>query len=124
MLPYFAATGHNNYTKSVYVYLQQIESLKEDFPEIYEQFVNGGHCIPRSDRYWAGLHTDLVIEQCLMKSLKSRGGLTRGRGVSENQRNIWLLSAPVIAQINDSLLDLCGISYETSEQHKRDVSYP
>ena len=34
------------------------------------------------DRYWAGLWSDLIAEQVLMRSLKSRGGLTTGRGVT------------------------------------------
>ena len=103
MLPYFAASGHNNYTKSVYVYLQQLETLEVDFPEIHSKFMAGNHCIRRSDRFWGGLFSDLIIEQCLMRSLKSRGGLGRGRCVTELQRNIWLMSAPVVAQITDSL---------------------
>ena len=41
--------------------------------------------------YWAGLSTDLVIEQVLMRSIKSTGGLTRGRGMAEIQRLLWLL---------------------------------
>ena len=36
----------------------------------------------RSDRYWAGFSTDLVIEQVLMRSIKTTGGLTRGRGIN------------------------------------------
>ena len=40
----------------------------------------------RTDRYWAGLSSDLVIEQGLMRSMKSTGRLTRGRGVCESER--------------------------------------
>ena len=32
--------------------------------------------VRRSDRLWAGLSTDLVIEQVLMRSMKTSGGLT------------------------------------------------
>ena len=48
----------------------------------------------RSERYWAELSTDLVIEQALMRSIKSAGGLTRGKGMDEQQRHVWLLSIP------------------------------
>ena len=37
----------------------------------------------RSDREWAGLWADIVIEQVQIMSMKSGGGLTRGRGVTE-----------------------------------------
>ena len=74
MLPYFAASGHNLYLKSAHIYLQKMMKLEEVNPDVYQQFLNGFHCIKRSDRYWAGLSTDLTIEQVLMKSLKTSGG--------------------------------------------------
>ena len=78
MLPYMAASGHNNYTRSALLYLQRMSHLQEDHPEVYQHFKNGLHVIRRSDRYWAGLSSDLVIEQVLMRSMKTTGGLTRG----------------------------------------------
>ena len=36
-----------------------------------------------TDRYWAGLSTDLTIEQVLMRSAKTHGGLTRGKEMLE-----------------------------------------
>ena len=86
MLPYLAAAGRNNYTKSLYLYLQGMDNLEESHPDVYEHFKQGNHVIRRSDRYWAGLSPDLVIEQALMRSIKSTGGLTRGPGMDETQR--------------------------------------
>ena len=40
----------------------------------------------QADRFWAGLSSDMVIEQVLMRSVKSPGGLTHGRGMAESQR--------------------------------------
>ena len=34
MMPYLAASGHNLYTKSMHVYLQQIHKLHETHPEV------------------------------------------------------------------------------------------
>ena len=62
MLPYFTAAGHNLYTKTIYVYLQQMVTLQTDHPDIYALFLNGLHVVRRTDRFWAGLSTDLVIE--------------------------------------------------------------
>ena len=53
---------------------------------LHQRFVEGYHSVRRSERLWAGLWTDIVIEQVLMRSLKSRGGLTRGRGMTESVR--------------------------------------
>ena len=56
--------------------------------------------VSRSGRLLAGLSTDLVIDQALMRSLKTSGGLTRGRGFTEQQRLIWLLCMPACAETN------------------------
>ena len=76
------------------------------------------HVERRSDRFWAGLSTDLMIEQVLMRSVKATGGLTRGRGMSETQRLVWLMSMPACANKNNSMQNPTGINYLMSEQHK------
>ena len=53
-----------------------------------------------------------------MKSLKTSGGLTRGRGMTERQRVIWLPSMPAYAEMNRAMLELTGVSYSTGEQNK------
>ena len=92
--------------------------LESEHPVVYQKLIDGFHVVTRSDRKWAGLSTDLVIEQVLMRSMKTSGGLTRGRGMTEQQRLIWLLSMPVCAEINRAMLDLIGVSYSTSAQNK------
>ena len=116
ILPYFAASGHNLYNKSAYIYLQSMCKLEQTNPEVYEAFVRGHHVLRRSDRFWAGLSTDLVIEQVLMRSVKTTGGLTRGRGMGETQRTSWLLSMPACAEMNAAMQDFTQINYETSEE--------
>ena len=103
MLPYLASTGHNNYVKSIYVYVQQMQELSVTHPDVYSMFISGHHSIWRSNRYWGGLSTDLIIEQCLMRHLKSRGGLTRGRGVTDAQSATWVMSAPIVSEINSAM---------------------
>ena len=79
MINLFAATGHIHYAKSGRLFLQEMLRLKPDYPWVYTCFTNHGLLtIRRSDRFWAGLLKDLIIEQVMMRSLKSRGGLTRG----------------------------------------------
>ena len=112
MLPYFAAAGHNLYTKSAYLYLQKMTELKEDNPDIYKNFMEGSLVLRRTDWYWDGLSSHLVIEQVLMRILKTSGGLTRGRSMTENQRLIWLLSMPSCAEINFTMQELTGTLYQ------------
>ena len=87
MLPFFAASGHNLYAKSAYIY-ENMEKLSSTQPNVYKLFQEGYHVIRRSDRHWAGLSTDLVIKQMLMRSLKTSGGLTRGRGMTGTKDNL------------------------------------
>ena len=37
MLPYMAASGHNNYTKCIWIYLQQMSSLKSDYAALFNK---------------------------------------------------------------------------------------
>ena len=97
-MPYLAVYGHNLYTKCIQVYLQQMNKLHETHPYVCIHFGQGLHVVRISDRSWAGLSPDLVIEQLLMRSMKTSVGLTRGRCMTETQ--------------------LTGVQYNISEQHK------
>ena len=92
MLPYLAASGHNLYTKPVVVFLNDMQDLPLKHPDVYQQFLDGMHVVRRSNMQWAGISPDVAIEQVLMRNLETSGGLTRGSGRTENQRNIWVLS--------------------------------
>lgn len=117
-LPIFAAAGHSNYLKSAYLYIQKMEMLENENPVVFQKFLDGLHVIRRTNQYWAGLVSDLVIEQTLMRSLKSTGGLTRGSGMTEHQRDIWTMSAPISSTYNYAMQDFSNTVYTTSEQHK------
>ena len=118
ILPYLAASGHNLYVKCARLYLQSMSDLRTDRPDVYRAFTSGLHVARRSDRFWAGLSIDLVIEQVLMRSLKTGGGLTRGRGLTEQQRLIWLLSMPACAETNHIMQELTGVQFNSGEQNK------
>ena len=107
---YLAAAGHNLCTKFVRLYLQSMSSLATDHPDVHRKFEAGFHVVRRINRLWAGLSMDLVMEQVLMRSLKTSGMTDR--------RVIWLLSMPTCAEMNRAMLELAGVSYSTGEQNK------
>ena len=84
-LPIFTSAGHSNYLKSSYLYLQKMKSLEKQNPKVFHKFMNGFHVIRRTNQYWAGLGSDLVIEQTFMRFSKSTGGLTQGSDMTEHQ---------------------------------------
>ena len=59
-----------------------------------------------------------IHQQVLMRSLKTTGGLTRGRGMTELQRTFLLLSTPACAEVNRAMQEVTNVTYEASEQHK------
>ena len=113
MMPYLAASWHNLYTKCIHVYLQHMHNLQETHPEVSRHFNQGLHLVRRSDLFWVGLSPELVIEQVLVPSMKTSGGLTRGRGMTETQRLVWLMAHPVCAEVDNAMQQLTGVQYNT-----------
>ena len=52
-----------------------------------------------------------------MRAVKSRGGLTRGRGMSEAVRLLWIYSGYKCAEVHEAMTDLTSITHNTSNQH-------
>lgn len=63
MIVFFIATGHISYARSAYIYLQDMINLKKNNPTVFAFFSNGNFITRRTDRFWAGLPDDLIIEQ-------------------------------------------------------------
>ena len=76
---------------------------------MYNSFKAGLCVVCRSDRFWGGLSTDLIIEQVLMCNLTNTGGLTRGRGM--------ILSMPRCTEIHGVMEQFTGIQFISEEQH-------
>ena len=105
MLNLFAATGHNNYAKTCRLYLQSMQEMKKDHPIIFEQFMLGNHTVRRIEKKWAGIWTDMSIEQILMKSLKGRGGVI-GKGMTENVIRVWTKTMHRCAEVSNAMNNL------------------
>ena len=114
-LPVFAAAGHFNYIKSSYLYFQTCLDLPTKNTFVYEHFKSGGFIVRRSARSWAGLACDLTIEQVLIRSLKTTGGLTRGTGMPDVQRSIWLMSKPLCSTYSLQMEENIEVLHTTSE---------
>ena len=117
LLNLFAATCHIHYAKSARLYVQEMRKLTSTHPWLHQKFVEGYHTVRRSERLWAGLWTDIVIEQVLMRSLKSRGGLTRGRGMTESVQQQWVYSMHACVALHDAMTSLTGKNHTTSHKH-------
>ena len=100
------------------MYLQEMLQLESKYPWLHKKFTDEGfHTVRRSTRFWAGLWTDLTIEQVMMRSIKSRGGLTRGRGVTESARTTWINTAHRVSGVHEAMTDLTNLKHKSSDQH-------
>ena len=119
MIPFFHATSHNLYAKSAHLYLQNMREIKNKMNTFeYDKFANDRFfTIRRSDKFWSGIWSDMTIEQVLMKSMKSQGGLTHGRGITQTVLNKWILSMIAFIEVCNTMEQFCNVSYNTSKQH-------
>lgn len=118
MIPIFFSTGHNNYGKSSLLYLQQMEKLKNINPVEYSKFTDEGlFTIRRKKKHWTGTWSDMVIEQNLMRAIKTTGGLTHGRGVKDSTLARWVASMSVCTAVSRAIDDFVGIEAVVTDQH-------
>jgi len=80
MLPSMASSVHNVYTKFAQIYAK----LQVEHQNIYQRFEDGYHVDRESDSIWADLSIYLIIEQVLMRNIKTSSGLPRWRGMTEH----------------------------------------
>lgn len=59
----------------------------------------------------------MTIEQTLMRSMKSCGGLTRGRGITDSTLSKWLKGTTISHAICSSLEEFSGVYFSSVEQH-------
>lgn len=71
--------------------------------------------IRRTDKYWSGLSSDLVTEHAMMKSVKVRGGLTRGRGMHETVRASWVNTMSECATVHMVMSAMTGLGLKTND---------
>lgn len=76
MLPYLAAAGHNEYVKSLVLYLHQMDRLQETHWGVYAMIREGIYMIRGTNSCWIGLFSVLGIKLFLMSNIKSVRRLT------------------------------------------------
>ena len=119
MIPHFHAAGHLPYAKSARLYLKQMNSIQQVMPpEEYTLFSSKGYfTIRRVNEFWSGNFSDQTIEQFLMRMLKTSGGMTHGRGITDSTLTKWVHALPYCVPVCDALEKFTGVHSTTSEQH-------
>ncbi|KAK4885458.1 hypothetical protein RN001_001729 [Aquatica leii] len=99
MLPYFHASGHLPYAN------------------VYQRFTEGFFTVRRSDKLSCGTSTDMIIEQSMMKIMKTDGGISRGRSTKESVISKWVYGMHAMNTVCDGLEDLANVRMNTTDQH-------
>jgi len=93
-----------------------MQHLPDSHPWLFKQFEeNCFHVVRRSDRYWAGLSTDLVIEQ-------TRGSLKHGSDMTENVRLLWTETVHQCAAVYSAMMSLTKMKTYMQESDHVDMS--
>ena len=120
MIPLFHAAGHLAYAKSARLYVQEMDNLENKMSaDQYQKFTEKGYfSIHRTEHSWGGNFSDQTIEQDLMRLLKTAGGMSHGRGITDSSLSKWVHSLPYCIPICDALETFTGVHTLASEQHK------
>ena len=105
MINLFVATGHSNYARCLGFHLQLMLNLKGSHPLVCTTRCT---CNKKKRKILAGLWPDLIIKEVLMKYLKSYGGLTHGRALTESVRTLWVNSQHVCSLTYNAMASLTG----------------
>ncbi len=120
MIPYLHAAGHTQYAKSARLYHQTMKTVQSVMSEDdYARFSTHGYfTIRRTHHFWSGNFTDQTIEQDLMRMLKSAGGMTHGREITESTLTNWVHSFPFTIPICKSIERFTNVNCTSSYQHR------
>ena len=110
-------TAHANYLRCIHLYLQEIRNLPQTDPWFSDWFVSEELTVRGISKSWTRIWTDLPIEQTLMRSIKRSGGLTVGRGMTENIHHKKTLSLNHSASVNNAMAQLKVATSKSRDQH-------
>ncbi|KAJ8880151.1 hypothetical protein PR048_016614 [Dryococelus australis] len=79
--------------------------------------IKGFFTVRRKNEFWGGVWIDLSIELDLMRALKTKRGLTRGRGITGSTFAYFVAAFTVCLKLCNALEELPGIKTGSSEQH-------
>lgn len=84
---------------------------------VYRRFTEGLFTVRRSDKLGCGTSTDIVIQQTIMKSMKTDGGFARGRSTKKSVISKWVYSMHAINTVCEALEELSNVKMDTTDQY-------
>ena len=122
MLPSDFICNHQNYARWGSVYIEEMNKLQTEHPDLFQNFVAGYHTIHKTDKEeskFSGVWADIGIEQSINRDCEKLGGFTNIKTKESAMERLYLtarLKANVATQfLNYSGLDLTA---DKSRIHK------
>ncbi|GBM00792.1 hypothetical protein AVEN_257323-1 [Araneus ventricosus] len=113
MIPYFHASWHFPYAKSTYLYLQDMLLLENLIdPSVFRRFIQGFLTVRYSAKFSCGTSTDMIIEESLMKSMQTDGGISRRRSTQESVISKRVYSMHATNTVCERLEDLGNVKMD------------
>ena len=104
IIPFAFAYDNLNYARYLTGMLGDMLALPTDFPEIYQEFIQGNFAAQLSNNKFSKSETDKVIETTINKDTKTSGGTT-GFSTNVNAVKRWELNASYRAAIRKCFHD-------------------
>lgn len=80
-------------------------------PSVYHRFIEGFFTIRHSDKLNCRTSTDMVIEQSMMKCMKTDGGVARGRSTQESVISKWVYGMHTMNTVCEGLEYLANVEW-------------
>lgn len=74
-----------------------------------------------SPSFWSDIWSNVVIEQSLMRPFKFIGGLTHGRGITENFIFTMDYIPSMYTEVTRAVKNFSGVSSKTSKHHAEEI---
>lgn len=87
--------------------------------DVYALFIKKFHVIRRSNQFWAGLSSDLVIEHIFMRSEKSSGELNHRSYMNEELNALWTSACPHPSHFHTTMLCRNSLLYLHNQSSAR-----
>ncbi|GBL75023.1 hypothetical protein AVEN_243816-1 [Araneus ventricosus] len=90
-------------------------------PSVFRRFIQEFLTVRRSAKFSCRTSTDMIIEQSLMKSMQTDGGISRGKSTQESVISKRVYSMHAMNTVCERLEDLGNVKMDTTDKHVDEV---
>lgn len=109
--------AHNilKYTQMAPLYIADMYALKDNDPDIWEEFCQGHFCVKKSQVPFCSIGVDHALEH-VNRTMKVKGGLS---GITQKPAALlrFFPSAPELTRLSEEVLQMAGMSTSHRTKH-------